>query len=152
MSETTTIAPVQKTVRVPCDPATAFRVFTAEIGSWWPVETHALGDDVREVVWEERLGGEIVEVSGAGDRALWGRVIAWEPPSRLALEWHVNLPAGREPTEIEVRFAPHGTGTVVELEHRHWERLGPELAGRRDGYETGWDAVLGRFVQALAVA
>ena len=45
-----------------------------------------------------------------------------------------------------MRFATHGGGTRVELEHRGWERLGAEAAEARASYDTGWDHVLGRFV------
>ncbi len=145
MSETVASAPVTKSVYVDRDPTTAFRVFTTEIGSWWPLDTHALNPgDVREVVWEERLGGEVYEVSTAGVRCHWATVLVWEPASRLVIEWRVN--PDRPATEVEVRFAPDGEGTRVELEHRGWERLGGEAAEARTGYDTGWDHVLGRFV------
>jgi hypothetical protein len=47
------IAPITKTVTVSCDVDTAFRVFTDEIGTWWPTETHSVHQaDVRDVVFE----------------------------------------------------------------------------------------------------
>ena len=49
---------------------------------------------------------------------------------------------------IDVRFSEAGGGTRVDLEHSHWERLGPDGAETRDGYNEGWDLVLGRFVAA----
>jgi hypothetical protein len=74
MTETMTIAPVVKTVHVACGPDRAFEAFTREIGSWWPLETHALHPGkVREVVWEERAGGEIYEMSTEGKGALGDR-------------------------------------------------------------------------------
>ena len=73
MTETMTIAPVLKSVHVACTPERAFETFTRGIGSWWPLETHALHPgEVREVVWEEREGGEVYEISTAGEQVALG--------------------------------------------------------------------------------
>ena len=72
-----------KSVHVACSPDRAFEAFTREIGSWWPLETHALHPgEVREVVWEEREGGEIYEISTEGEKAHWATVRSWSPPER----------------------------------------------------------------------
>ncbi len=149
MTEILTIAPVTKSVRVACDVETAFRVFTAELAAWWPLDTHARRPGaVREVVWEEHEGGEVYEISTSGERGHWATVLAWEPPTRLVIAWHVS-PDAPAPTEIEVRISPDGDGARLDLEHRYWERLGEPGADARNGYDTGWDAVLGRFVAHL---
>ncbi|HEY7379583.1 MAG TPA: SRPBCC domain-containing protein [Gaiella sp.] len=150
MSQTTVIAPVVKVLNVRCPVEDAFRVFTREISTWWPTETHAVHDgDVREVVWEEREGGEVYEVSTSGEKAHWATVTAWEPSSRFVLAWYVN-PERPAPTEVEVRFSPEGETTRVELEHRHWERLAEAGADARAAYDEGWDPVLGRFAERAA--
>jgi uncharacterized protein YndB with AHSA1/START domain len=150
MTELATVAPITKTVLVRCDVETAFRVFTAEIGAWWPTDTHSIAEhDVRELVFEQHEGGELYEVSADGVRSHWARIQVWEPPNRLVLDWHVN-PAAAAPTEIEVTFGAEGLATVVHLEHRHWERLGATGRERRDGYESGWEPVLARFAEAVA--
>ena len=151
MSETATIAPVVKSVHVRCGVERAFEVFTREIGSWWPLETHALHPgEVREVVWDASEGGEIYEISSDGEKARWGTVLAWEPPTGLTIAWQV----GRDDdvaTEVEVRFTPKGEGTRVDLEHRHWERLGAAGLETRDSYggENGWEMVIGRYARSL---
>lgn len=51
-----------------------------------------------------------------------GRVVAWDPGARMALEWH---PADWQPgevTRVELRFESHNGGTRVTLEHRGWGR------------------------------
>ena len=145
MTETATIAPVTKSVHVACDPAHAFTVFTRDIAAWWPLETHAIhAGDVREMVWEERVGGEVYEISNAGVKAHWATVLAWDPPSGLTIAWHVDADAPA-PTEIEVRFLAEAGGTRVDLEHRNWERLGTAAAEARGSYDGGWEAVLARF-------
>ena len=124
----------------------AFEVFTREIGSWWPLDEIALHPgEVREVVFEEREGGEVYETSNDGERSHWATVLAWEPPSGFTIAWKVDPEAVAE-TEVDVRFSAEGDGTRVVLEHRHWERLGAPAAEARAGYDGGWEMVLGRYV------
>jgi uncharacterized protein YndB with AHSA1/START domain len=146
-----TIAPVQKSVFVACSPKTAFEVFTRSLGSWWPLETHALHPgEVREVVWEEREGGEVYEISTGGEKSHWATVVAWSPPTCLTIAWKVD-PTAAGTTEVEVRFTPEGGGTRVDLEHRGWERLGAAGAEKRASYgsEKGWNMVMERYATSL---
>lgn len=146
-----TIAPVQKSVFVACPPETAFEVFTRSLGSWWPLETHALHPgEVREVVWEEREGGEVYEISTGGEKSHWATVVAWSPPTGLTIAWKVD-PKAADTTEVEVRFTPEGGGTRVDLEHRGWERLGAAGAEKRASYgsEKGWNMVMERYATSL---
>jgi len=140
------LPPVRKERTVQVPPSTAFAVFTDRIGEWWPLATHSIGgDEAVTAVCEPRAGGRVYERLGDGTEHDWGTVQAWEPPSRLVISWYV----GRDPaqsTEIEVRFDPADEGACrVLLEHRNWERLGDEAAATRDGYDTGWDTVLGGY-------
>jgi uncharacterized protein YndB with AHSA1/START domain len=151
MTETMTIAPVVKSVHVRCSPDRAFETFTREIRSWWPLDTHALHPgQVREVVWEEREGGEVYEISTEGEKSHWATVVAWSPPTGLTLAWQVD-PSAEAPTEVQVRFTPDEGGTRVDLEHRHWERLGAVGAETRASYgsEKGWAMVLDRYAEEL---
>jgi uncharacterized protein YndB with AHSA1/START domain len=150
MSEALAIDAVRKSVTVECAAEEAFRVFTAEATSWWPTTTHSIrGDEVTEVVFEEREGGEVYEVSASGEKGLWATVVTWDPPSRLVLAWNI-LGAEPVPTEVEVRFTPvDGARTQVELEHRGWEALPESAAEKRSNYDTGWDVVLGAYVDRV---
>jgi len=147
MSDSLVIEVVRKVVTVDCAVEEAFRVFTAEALSWWPVETHSIHETVSEIVFEQEVGGEVYEVSTAGERGHWATVTAWEPPGRLVLAWNILNREG-EQTEVEVRFTPEGAGTRVELEHRGWEAIA-EGAEKRADYATGWNVVLGRYVDRL---
>jgi uncharacterized protein YndB with AHSA1/START domain len=144
MSESLVIEVVRKTVTVDCAVEEAFRVFTSDAISWWPVESHSIHQTVSEIVFEPREGGEVYEVSESGERGHWATVLEWDPPARLVLAWNI-LNAETEPTEVEVRFLPEGGGTRVELEHRGWERIA-EGVEKRGNYDTGWDFVLGKYV------
>lgn len=143
------LAPVVKSLTVAQPVEHAFAMFTRGIGSWWPTDTHALDPAaVADVVFEERVGGRVLEVTTTGDQHVWATVLTWEPPHRLVLSWEVD--PDRLGTEVEVRFTPTdgGAGTRVDLEHRGFDRLvdGAEMRAR---YEPGWDAVLAPFVRAL---
>lgn len=147
MSSITTVAPVEKTVTVACTPERAFAVFTREIGSWWPTDTHALHPgEVAEVVWEEREGGSVYEISVAGERASWATVRLWEPPHRLVIGWEVN--PDRLGSEVEVTFTGAEGGTRVDLVHRGFENV-TDGATMREGYDPGWDLVLAGLVTRL---
>jgi uncharacterized protein YndB with AHSA1/START domain len=156
MTTTEILAPVRRSVTVGCDPAAAFELFTAGMGHWWPLETHAIAVD-REtgqravaVVFEPRVGGEVLEVADDGSRAHWATVLAWDPPRGFLLAWQPNVdrPA---PSELELRFTAVAEGTLVELEHRGWERLGDGAAQAREGYasEAGWVTTLRHFAAAV---
>ena len=46
MSDALVIEVVRKTVTVDCTVEEAFRVFTADALSWWPVESHSIHQSV----------------------------------------------------------------------------------------------------------
>ena len=149
MTQVVSLEPVVKAVMVRCSQERAFEVFTREIGTWWPTETHALHPGrVAQVVIEERDGGEWYEIAVDGERGHIGTVLSWEPPSRLVVSWEVN--AEHPATEIDVRFSAVEGGTRVDLEHRGWERLGDAAGEARASYDEGWTFVLGRYERGAA--
>jgi DNA-binding transcriptional ArsR family regulator/uncharacterized protein YndB with AHSA1/START domain len=142
--------PVVKTKTVPLPAERAFALFTEGLQTWWPLDTHSIAADedgnVEGVTlrFEGWVGGRVVEIAADGSECAWADVMAWQPPHRVVLSWHPN----RHPqaaTVLEVKFTPHPDGTEVHLEHRGWEELGERAAAAREGYDSGWDMVLGRF-------
>jgi len=146
------VEPITRSVTVRRDVERSFRIFTEEIGSWWPVQTHSRaasdfeGEDVKveRVEFQTRVGGQVLEHLSNGQILPWGEVLQWDPPRRFVLAWHPTF-SDRPPTELEVRFTPSGGETLVELEHRGWERLGPDVAELKGEYASGWIATLERF-------
>jgi hypothetical protein len=67
------MAPVRKTVDVKAGLERAFRHFTSDIGSWWPLESHSLSQDkAATCVLEGRVGGRFLELGQEGEETLWG--------------------------------------------------------------------------------
>jgi uncharacterized protein YndB with AHSA1/START domain len=150
MSAQATLPPVVRSVTVAVGAERAFEVFTRRIGDWWPFQGHScFEDDATSVAFE---GDRIVERSRSGEEAVWGELVAWEPPSRVAFTWHPGYAEGEPVTEVEVRFLARGGVTVVELEHRGWERLGERAAEARASYHAGWEVVLSRFATGAAAS
>ena len=99
---------------------------------------------VERVEYQAKAGGQVLEHLSNGKTLPWGDVLEWDPPRRFVLAWHPTF-SERPPTEVEVTFTALGDGTLVELEHRGWERLGPDAASLQDNYATGWITTLERF-------
>ena len=148
-----TVAPVLKTVVVNAPRERAFKIFTEFFGGWWP-STHHIGKQPYETaILESRLGGRWYERATDGTVCEWGRVLAWEPPARLVLSWHLQPdwqydPDPTKASEVEVRFvAESGASTRVELEHRLIERHGAGGDGMRTQVDSegGWGMIVGLY-------
>jgi uncharacterized protein YndB with AHSA1/START domain len=70
-------------------------------------------------------------------------------PHRVLYAWKPN-DRPTPPTEVEVRFNTETDGTLVELEHRGWDRLGDASDEIRPLYASqgGWTMVLKRYKDA----
>jgi uncharacterized protein YndB with AHSA1/START domain len=147
---------VHKTVTVEAAREVAFRVFTEKMMSWWPEGHHIGKSAMKAIIIEPRAGGRWGERCVDGSECDWGRVMAWEPPSRLVLAWQLDADFKYDPnfaTEVEVRFiAESPTRTRVELEHKNLERYGAREAEMRAAFDSddGWMQGLKRFAKAAA--
>jgi uncharacterized protein YndB with AHSA1/START domain len=146
---------LRKIVSVKAPPEVAWRVFTEQMSTWWPLSTHKIGKTKAvDAVIEPRVGGRWYERGDDGSTCDWGRVLSWEPHSRLVLSWEISAEWQYDPnlkTEVEVRFITEGKDcTRVELEHRHLDRYGArrdEMRGIFDS-ESGWSGLLASFARA----
>jgi uncharacterized protein YndB with AHSA1/START domain len=153
---TDTAVAVRRSITVNATPERAFEVFTAGFGTWWPIETHHIGKaDAAEAVIEPRSGGRWFERGVDGSECDWGFVTAWEPPHRLLLAWHLTPeyefdPDPAQATEVEVRFTATDGGTLVELEHRGFEKYGdPEKIRQSVSQKGGWGDLLELYAKAV---
>ena len=156
MIEQATTATIRRTVTVQAPPERAFEVFTAGFSSWWPIESHHIGETMAvEVVIEPFAGGRWFERDADGHECDWGFVTEWEPPRRVLLAWHLTTEYEFDPdpgraTEVEVRFTPQDGGTLVELEHRGFERnVGGAVIREKVGSEGGWGELLELFAKSF---
>jgi uncharacterized protein YndB with AHSA1/START domain len=122
-------------VVVAVDAAAAFEVFTRETDLWWKrgPRFRVAGHRPGLLQFEAGVGGRLFETfeTEAGEKVfVVGRVTAWEPPSRLMLEWRNANFAPSERTEIEVLFEPVAAGTRVTVQHRGWASLRPDHPAR----------------------
>lgn len=152
------IEPVSRMIRVNAKPERAFEVFTAGMGRWWP-PTHSINptkSPIAAVVIEPRIGGRWYERGDDGSECDWGRVLVWEPPTRLVLAWQIGAQWVFDPslvTEVEIRFNANAAGgTEIRLEHRNLERFGDAAANVRATIDSdgGWGRLLESYAKALA--
>jgi uncharacterized protein YndB with AHSA1/START domain len=135
----------------------AFSVFTEGFGSFKPPEHNMLPVEIAETVFEPRVGGYLYDRGVDGSECRWARVLAYEPPHRVALSWDISpqweLETDKEKTsEWEVRFVAEAPDrTRVELEHRNLERHGAGWEGMREGVAAadGWPLYLQRFAEVV---
>lgn len=139
------IPPVTKSMVVNLAIEDAFRLFTAGIGTWWPLHTHSVGEErATTCKIEEKVGGRFYEVQEDGPEVLWGTISVWEPPNRLVFSWHPGYDV-EEAQEVEVTFEAKDGGSRLTLIHRGWEKRAQKYPDIRDGYDQGWDIVLGLY-------
>ncbi|MEZ5412640.1 MAG: SRPBCC family protein [Acidimicrobiales bacterium] len=154
---TQSIAPVvhERTVRAPVD--TCFRVFVDGFGTWWPPEHH-IGEnrEITAFTIEPLVGGRCFDTDTSGTECHWGTVLAYEPPTRLVLAWHIqgdwqiDLDPAKQ-SEVTITFTDAGDGTTaVRLEHSKIERHDlPENVAGPVASEGGWPFIVGRFVDRV---
>jgi uncharacterized protein YndB with AHSA1/START domain len=154
MTEQATTEAVRHSVTVPIDRERAFRLFTEEIGSWWPSEGYKISEGPITEVFEPRRGGRWYELAEDGTQCTVGTILEWEPPSRFLMTWQLTPDWALEDdldraTKVEVRFEDEEGGTRVSLEHRGFEAYGESGAKMRGevGGEGGWPALMKLYAE-----
>lgn len=143
---------IRHQVTVGLDQEQAFWAF-ADLDRIKPREHNLLAVPIRRTVIEPRAGGDIYDEGVDGSTCRWGRVLAFEPPSRITFSWDIG-PDWRiaddltRTSEVEVTFTPDGPSRAsVVLVHRHLSRHGTGWEAARDGLDTGdgWPLYLARY-------
>ena len=139
---------VQRSIVVDAPQGLCFETF-CDMTSWWPLATHTIGEKpARAQILEKHTGGRWYDVDMNGKETDIGRVLAYEPPSRLLLSWTISCIFTIDPsttTEVEVRFvAESPKRTRIELEHRGFEIFGDGADEAVKLYESdgAWTFVL----------
>jgi uncharacterized protein YndB with AHSA1/START domain len=161
MTSVADIPAVRKTITIDASVEHAFRVFTEGHDSWWP-RTHHIGKvPMQKGIIETREGGRCYSIQTDGSECDWGRVLVWEPPRRFVMAWQITgahwqyEPDITKSSEVEVRFTPVEDGsTRVDLEHRHFNRYGPDADAMRQAVSApnGWSGLLQLFATRAEAA
>lgn len=150
--ETALSTTVKKTLHVEVPIEKAFQVFTERMGSWWPATHHIGATPFQDVIVEKRAGGRWFERDAKGAECEWGSVLAWEPPKKVVLAWHLQpdfkySPDQARASELALEFiAESPESTRVEFEHRNLDRHGEGWQKLRAGVDPGWTQILAQYV------
>ncbi len=152
---TDSLDPVVRAVTVGVSQRSAFETWTNRIDLWWPVERiSASREESSRVIMEAGEGGRLFERVASGDEYVWGRVVAWEPPSRIVVRWFLDADPDRA-TTIEVRFEELAArSTRVIVTHGDWDNAAEEVAHEHRSCvaaDEGWTGILLSFQRAAAV-
>jgi uncharacterized protein YndB with AHSA1/START domain len=139
--------PINKSLTVPLDTEAAFALFTDEIDTWWPKESHSVKGAASKITFPDHKGGNIIETAADGSANIWGTIIAYDPATYLAFTWHPGRP-DTEATTVTVKFTAVDGGTLCELAHGGFDILGETADAVSTSYLRGWDMVLGCFAIA----
>ena len=137
---------IEKSILLRCSSDEAFQLFTARISEWWP-KTHRLTKDPESELFLESTG-RFWERSRDGREIELGRVSAWEPPHRLALDFYIGTNVA-QPTALEVTFTSENEGTRVTIHHRAKPESEDLWTLRAPVFERSWEAVLASLGDAV---
>lgn len=134
-------APIRREVIVGADPDLAFRVFTDDISSWWPLDGLSVHGSGSSVAFSD---GKIIETHPGEPDALWGTVTSWQPPESVEFTWHPGGSSDRA-SLVRISFSAVGPArTLVQLEHSGWSVYADPQAARAE-YDNGWPTVLADY-------
>jgi hypothetical protein len=130
---------IQKSVLLHLPAGEAFDLFTRRISEWWPA-THRLTKDPESQLFLEE-SGRFWERAGDGREIELGRVLTWERPHYLTLDFYVGTNAA-QPTHVEITFLAEGADTRVNVNHRPTPDSEGLWTQRAPVFEKSWQAVL----------
>ncbi len=134
-----------KSVLLPLQPAAAFDLFTTAIADWWPPSNRHTNDPASVVLLSAEAG--LFERASDGHEVVLGKVLAWEPPARILLDFYVAT-GPEQPTAVEIRFELEGSGTRLTVVHRPKPESEALWHDRVARYERAWERVLAALAGA----
>ena len=142
---------VERSMTVRCSITTAFQVFSAQLNQWWPKSHSRSGDPNTTVMIEPWIGGRLYERTQAGVEYVWGQVIIWEPPLRLAYHWYLGS-SSEQPSRVAISFTDLGNHqTRVDVFHRGPELIGAIWERNFSIYAASWDHILAAYTAVCVI-
>ena len=136
---------ITHSVLLPLAADAAFKLFTAEISQWWPTDRRHTNDPDSNLFLQ--ANGRFFERTGNGREVELGKVTAWEPPRRFALDFYIATDADH-PTVAVITFEPEAAGTRVTVIHSSKPESKDLWGDRAPRYARSWKVVM----TALAAA
>jgi uncharacterized protein YndB with AHSA1/START domain len=127
----------------------AFQLFTSRISDWWPADRRHTKDPASTIVL--LASGRFFERASDGLEVDLGKVTTWDEPHHIQLDFYIAT-GPDNPTEVEIRFEPEGTGTRVTVTHRPKPESAHLWDQRSPRYAASWQAVLDALVRCSATA
>lgn len=137
MGITVSLLNVRRSILIKASPERVWKEFASfdRVDAWF-----GLGHTLHR--FEPKAGGaaEMSVTIDGEERHFGGPIVVFEPGREVTLEsnWHPPH-AWPVPTFFTIRLSPIYDGTMVEIFHHGFERLGPEAADSLQAYEEGWD-------------
>ena len=142
---------VRRSLFIRASPNRVWREFeeTEKFAAWFGIG-HTLH------AFEPRVGARTefsVEIDGVR-RHYGGQVLVFEPEREASFtsQWHDPAMAWAVPTFWTLRLTALYDGTLAEIFHHGFERLGAEAANQLQGYEEGWDIKHLKALRAIVEA
>lgn len=134
---------LRKEIMLACPPERAFKAFVEHVDLWWPRGHRKSREHAMRFTPES-----LIQIAPDGSEWTMGRVLASEPPRRLALDWFAG--AVTDPTQVEITFTPDNSGTRVVIVHLAETPKTIELWPKRVAlFVGGWEAVLNALNQHI---
>jgi len=148
--------PIVLELRVAAPPETAFRLFTTEIGTWWPVGYTWAQSRLSGFRIDPWSGGLCLETDRDGTHTVWGFVVDCSPGERLSFRWMIEGDRGRQPDPahaslVTVTWAGRADDLTVRLVHDDFHRHTSPPDAYRNGLASpqGWPYLLDLYAAAL---
>lgn len=136
MGITISLLHVRRSILIQAPPERVWQEFQSfeRIAAWF-----GRGHELHK--FEPKVGGQVeLSVEIDGERQYYGGpVLVYEREREVTLEsnWR-GARAWPVPTFFTLRLTPLYDGTLVEIFHHGFERLGVDAADSLEGYEEGW--------------
>ena len=137
---------VRRSILIKAPPERVWQEFESweRMNAWWSFEQWIAERYQKGWVtcYEPKLGGwfEVVCAGLEGTFHFGGKIIVFDPGRELTCEWDAVPSKGwPAPTLLTLRLTPQTGGTLVELFHHAFERIGPEGPELHRELEDGWE-------------